>query len=77
MAKEFVTEFYDRSTGTNFTMAWTNEVEYLRGKIFLDALTGGSIGRTANPDRPDFYILETEEQCMAMLDFRRKLREGL
>jgi hypothetical protein len=55
---EFLTEFYDRSTGVNFFLGWADEQQYLAGKAFLDRLTGGSVGRTANPDWPDFYILE-------------------
>ncbi len=72
---KFKTMFYDRSTGTEFTMAWANEDHYRKGKVFLDELTGGSVHRY-QPGRPDFYILETEAQCMAMLEFRKRLREG-
>ena len=72
---KYLTEFYDRSTGTVFQMRWPDERQYLLGKAFLDELTGGSVGKAANPDWPDFYILETEQQCMEMLEFRRSLRE--
>ncbi len=72
--RRFKTIFYNYTSGVEFTMSWANEQEYLEGKGFLDALTGGSIGRH-KLDQPDFYILETREQFDAMLEFRRKLRE--
>jgi hypothetical protein len=74
---QFFTEFYDRATGTHFKMAWADEQQYLLGKAFLDRLTGGSYGTIeSDPDKPDHYILETAEQREAMLEFRRRLREG-
>ncbi len=72
---KFKTMFYDRSTGTEFTMPWADEEQYRKGKAFLDDLTGGSVTRH-QPERPDFYILETEAQCMALLEFRKRLRDA-
>jgi hypothetical protein len=74
MAK-FITEFYDRATGCHFAMAWADEQQYLAGKAFLDELTDGCVARYS-ADRPDLYILETEEQREAMLEFRRQVREA-
>jgi hypothetical protein len=71
----FKTTFYDYSTGVEFTMPWPNEEQYLKGKTFLDELTSGSAIRR-QPDQPDYYVLETEQQCKALLEFRKRLREA-
>jgi hypothetical protein len=75
--RRFVTEFYDRASGCRLILGWADERQYLLGRAFLDDLTGGRLGKAANPDWPDCYILETVEQREAMAEFRRKLREGL
>lgn len=72
--KTFKTTFYDYSTGVEFTMSWPDEMQYRKGKAFLDKLTAG-IMTSQHPDRPDFYILETEQQYMALIEFRKRLQE--
>lgn len=69
----FKTTFYDYATGVEFSVTWPTERQYLSAKAFLDELTGGSVHRS-DPEQPDFYILENEQQREAMLDFRKRMR---
>lgn len=77
---KFRTEFYcDANTymcGIQFELVWRNEAEHELAQSFLRELFGDPCG-VADPARgkPEFYLIETEEQFEALFDFQRKLRE--
>ena len=74
MAK-FKMTFYHYSKGVEFSVLWADEQQYLFAKKALEDLTGGSYGVVeSDPDRPDYYVLETEQQFRALTELRETLR---
>lgn len=67
--------FYYLPKGVEFSLSWADEQQYLAAKEILDAVTGGSYCEIeSGPDRPDYYVLETEKQFGALRELRRTLR---
>lgn len=76
--RKFKTTFYDRATGVEFSVLWENQEQFARGIAYLNGLTGGSYGTIkSDPDRPDLYVLETEQQRDAIFEFRRRMRNEI
>jgi hypothetical protein len=71
----FLMEFYAPPHGVVVTFDCRTELNYLRVKVFLQALVGGpcSPGDTERID-PIFYYIENEQQKDALYDFLRTLR---
>lgn len=70
-------QFYTRHNGIQMTLVWPNEREFRLGQQFLQDIAGGpTSAEKYHPDDPDFYYLTTEAQYDALLEFRRKLRNG-
>jgi hypothetical protein len=64
------------ATAFGMTITWIDEKEYQLGKEFLADL--GARGRQTTDvagDTPECFYLETEQQYLALLDFRRSLRK--
>ncbi len=64
------------ATAFGMTIAWTDEQEYQLGKKFLTDI-GARCRQSADVagDEPEYFYLETEQQYLALLNFRRSLRE--
>jgi hypothetical protein len=73
--RRFEMEIYTAHDGIEMTIAWANEEEYRLGQVFLKDMAGGPCGGSEfDPDRPEFYYLETKQQLDALYDFSRDLR---
>ena len=58
--------------GVSMVLPWRNEVEFKDGVAFLRGLIGEPAYRKKRyPDQPDSYYLETEDQFVALMEFRR------
>lgn len=71
---KFEMEFYTVATGVAFSVTWKDEDEYRLAKAFLDNLVGGPVARH-NPNKPESYYFETEQQRDALFRFQRELEK--
>jgi len=70
-------DFYSAESGVQFTLEWRNEAEYVLGTEFLKSLLGDEAGLSVHETGSvPFYYLKNDQDRDALLDFRRKLREG-
>ena len=70
------TEIYTQHNGVQMTLVWPNEREFWLGQQFLQDMAGPTSTTRRHPDDPEFYYLTTEAQFEALLEFRRKPRDG-
>lgn len=76
MAKLKMT-FYYLPKGVEFSVTWADEGQYRAAKRVLDQVTGGGYGVIeSDPDRPDYYLLETEEQLERLRELRQKSQKA-
>lgn len=72
---KFKMTFYHKSEGIEFSVLWADEQQYRSAKKSLEDLTGGSYGVVeSDPDHPEYYVLETEQQFRALTELRETLR---
>ena len=74
---EFAMDFYEQTSGVEFTLRWRDEREFLLGQAFLKELLGDgfSVG-SQEPGKNPFYYLENRQLLDTLLEFRQKMRAG-
>jgi hypothetical protein len=71
MMARYGVEIYCAHNGVSMVLPWRHEAEFKDGVAFLRGLVGEPVGQTKRyPDQPDFYYLETENQFVALMEFR-------
>ena len=74
LMSKFAMDIYTVATGVRLTVVWKDEEEYRLAEAFLDKLAGGPFPRD-DPDKPESYYFETEQQLGALFQFQRELRK--
>ncbi len=71
MTSRYSVEVYSAFDGACTVLQWRHEAEFKDGVAFLRRLAGKPVVPTKRyPDQPDSYYLETEDQFVALMEFR-------
>jgi hypothetical protein len=66
-------EIYNESNGVVTHLTWRTEEAYRAVAAFLKKLPGQGGLIPGDPGKPEFYLVETQEQMDALWDFARTL----